>query len=188
MVRLIKRYGNRKLYDTHASSYITLDGITTLVRQGEDVRVVDNDSGEDLTSLVFAQIILEEEKRKSGLLSLPALRWIIREGEARLSELRERVDKGREAIDNVRDIAEKSVGEVGRGIRDILEKPQRQLDAIQHQIDNQVRRSVQRIAGHPTVQNELERIKMSLKRLERQIGRLQRQSNKPEKRPRRNAS
>jgi polyhydroxyalkanoate synthesis repressor PhaR len=193
MTRLIKRYGNRKLYDTKASCYITLDGIAALVRQGEDVRVIDNDSGEELTALIFAQIILEEEKKKTGLLSLPALRWIIREGEARLHELRDRMDKGREAIDTVRDFAERSVErlvrapaeEVGRGLRDMLERPQRQLDAIQSQIDQQVRQSVKRLAGHPTVQNELERIRGSLHRLEQQIGRLQRRTTKPEKRLRR---
>src|SRR5690606_16138901 len=76
-VRLIKRYGNRKLYDVEASRYVTLDGIRALVQAGEDVRVVDNDTGEDLTRLTFAQIIYEAEKKTnggSGTLSLPLLR------------------------------------------------------------------------------------------------------------------
>ena len=65
-VRLIKRYGNRKLYDVEASRYVTLDAIRALVQGGEDVRVVDNDSGEDLTRLTLAQIIYEAEKKTNG--------------------------------------------------------------------------------------------------------------------------
>ncbi len=69
MSRLIKRYGNRKLYDTQESRYVTLEVIASLVKQGEEVRVLDNDSGEDLTAVTFAQIILEEERRKHGPLA-----------------------------------------------------------------------------------------------------------------------
>lgn len=63
---LIKKYANRKLYDTHTSRYITLEGISELVRQGRDIEVVDRDSGRDLTSLILSQIVTSEEKRGSG--------------------------------------------------------------------------------------------------------------------------
>src|SRR6267143_3555514 len=63
---LIKKYANRKLYDTRTSSYITLDGIAQLVREGHDIRVVDRDNGNDLTQLTLSQIVLEEEKRGPG--------------------------------------------------------------------------------------------------------------------------
>ncbi len=109
MARLIKRYGNRKMYDTKASRYVTLDGVTELIRSGEDLRIIDNESGEDLTAVTFAQIIYEEEKRKSGLLEVPALRWIIQQGGATLQEILSRVDQGREAIENVREMAEERV-------------------------------------------------------------------------------
>ena len=60
---LIKKYANRKLYDTHTSRYITLDGIAQLVRDGHDIKVVDRDNGQDLTQVTLSQIVLEEEKR-----------------------------------------------------------------------------------------------------------------------------
>lgn len=60
---LIKKYANRKLYDTHASRYITLDGIAQLVRDGHEIKVVDRDNGHDLTQLTLSQIVLSEEKR-----------------------------------------------------------------------------------------------------------------------------
>ena len=60
---LIKKYANRKLYDTRTSRYVTLDAIAQLVRDGHDIRVVDRDSGNDLTQVILSQIVLTEEKR-----------------------------------------------------------------------------------------------------------------------------
>ena len=60
---LIKKYANRKLYDTRTSKYVTLEGIADLVRAGHDIRVVDRDTGNDITQVVLSQIVLTEEKR-----------------------------------------------------------------------------------------------------------------------------
>jgi polyhydroxyalkanoate synthesis repressor PhaR len=60
---LIKKYANRKLYDTRTSRYITLEGIADLVRDGHEIKVVDRDSGQDLTQVILSQIVLSEEKR-----------------------------------------------------------------------------------------------------------------------------
>jgi len=84
---IIKRYPNRKLYDTEAKQYITLEGIAELIRQGNEVQVIDNASGEDLTSLTLTQVILEQEKKRSGLLPHSLLTGLIRAGESRLTNL-----------------------------------------------------------------------------------------------------
>ncbi len=63
---LIKKYANRKLYDTRTSRYITLEGISQLVRDGADIEVVDRESGGDLTPLILSQIVMGEEKRGSA--------------------------------------------------------------------------------------------------------------------------
>jgi polyhydroxyalkanoate synthesis repressor PhaR len=60
---VIKKYANRKLYDTRTSRYVTLQGISELVRAGHDVQVIERDSGRDLTPLVLSQIVTSEEKR-----------------------------------------------------------------------------------------------------------------------------
>jgi polyhydroxyalkanoate synthesis repressor PhaR len=60
---LIKKYANRKLYDTRTSSYITLEGIAGLVRDGHEIKVVDRETGQDLTQVTLSQIVLSEEKR-----------------------------------------------------------------------------------------------------------------------------
>jgi polyhydroxyalkanoate synthesis repressor PhaR len=85
---VIKRYPNRKLYDTEAKQYITLDGIATLIREGDEVQVVDHATGEDLTALTLTQVILEQERKRSGFLPETVLTGLIQAGGERLSSLR----------------------------------------------------------------------------------------------------
>ncbi len=78
-MRVIKRYSNRKLYDTHDSRYVTLEQLAEVVRHGEEIQVVDKSTERDLTSATLAQIIFEEEKRQPKL-PIERLREIIRGG------------------------------------------------------------------------------------------------------------
>src|SRR5574341_2695528 len=77
--KVIKRYTNRKLYDTVESRYVTLDEIAAMIRSGAEVKVIDNRTREDLTSITLAQIIFEQEK-KSTRTSLSTLLGLIRQG------------------------------------------------------------------------------------------------------------
>lgn len=65
---VIKRYPNRKLYDTEARQYITLEGIADLIRQGSEVQVIDNANSEDITAVILTQVIFDQEKKRSSLL------------------------------------------------------------------------------------------------------------------------
>jgi polyhydroxyalkanoate synthesis repressor PhaR len=85
---VIKRYPNRKLYDTEAKQYITLDGIATLIRQGQEVQVLDHASGEDLTAVTLTQIIFEQQKKQRGFLPQAVLTGLIQAGGERMSTLR----------------------------------------------------------------------------------------------------
>src|ERR1700675_2203446 len=98
MPRLVKRYRNRKLYDTRESRSGTLDEIARWGKAGEEVKIVENESGEDLTAVTFAQIILEEERKRNGYLALPLLRHLIQHGEAALHNIAATVDRGMEVI------------------------------------------------------------------------------------------
>jgi polyhydroxyalkanoate synthesis repressor PhaR len=62
MTVLIKRYANRKLYNTQTSRYITLKGIAELIEAGDEVRVIDNETGEDITSVALSQILVDSER------------------------------------------------------------------------------------------------------------------------------
>jgi polyhydroxyalkanoate synthesis repressor PhaR len=74
---IIKKYGNRRLYDTAGSRYVNLDDIARLIREGQDVKVVDAKTGHDLTRVVLTQIITEDAKGKPTGLPLELLRQLI---------------------------------------------------------------------------------------------------------------
>ena len=164
MSRLVKRYSNRKLYDTSESRYVTLDEIARWVKAGEDVKIVENESGEDLTAVTFAQIILEEERKKNGYLSLPLLRNLIQHGEAALQGFAATVDRGIEAIRTAPERARSRVQELS-SVSDRLGELQRRLDEV-------VRRSVEAVTSHPTFQQEMRRIERTMQALEARVGRL----------------
>lgn len=76
-ITTIKKYANRRLYDTRKSSYITLDDLAGMVREGQEFRVVDAKSDEDITHNVLTQIIMEEEQRGQTMLPVSFLRQLI---------------------------------------------------------------------------------------------------------------
>jgi len=88
---VVKRYANRKLYDTESRRYVTLEDLAEFIRRGEEVRVVDHVSGEDLTSVTLLQVIFEEEKKIGGLLPQVFLTRLIRAGGEKVSALRGRL-------------------------------------------------------------------------------------------------
>src|SRR6478672_1817139 len=73
----IKKYANRRLYDTESSAYITLDRLAQMVREGREFEVVDAKSGEDITRQVLTQIIVDEEARGSTMLPINFLKQLI---------------------------------------------------------------------------------------------------------------
>jgi polyhydroxyalkanoate synthesis repressor PhaR len=82
MAYVIKRYSNRKLYDTQESRYVTLEELEELIRAGREISVVDVSTGEDLTSVTLAQIILENERNHRATLPTAFLHQLIKHGEA----------------------------------------------------------------------------------------------------------
>ena len=87
--RIIKRYSNRKLYDTQGSTYVTLLQIAHMIREGEDVQIIDNATKEDKTDVTLALIISEELRAKPRAIPLSTLKALIRHGGERiLSQLR----------------------------------------------------------------------------------------------------
>ncbi len=112
---LIKKYANRKLYDTRTSRYITLEEIAELVRDGHEIRVVDRSNGHDLTQVTLSQIVLSQEKRGPARLVDAGGDAIHEGGQALLdyvrktlnvpSELRVQMERGRENIEEKADEA-----------------------------------------------------------------------------------
>ena len=100
MTILIKRYANRKLYNTQTSRYITLKGIAELIEANEDVRVIDNETGEDITSVALSQILVDSE-REGRTVSRTLLSDLIqRGGDVLYGAIRRSVEDASEGIDD----------------------------------------------------------------------------------------
>jgi polyhydroxyalkanoate synthesis repressor PhaR len=85
---IIKRYSNRKLYNTSSKEYVSLDDVAGMVRSGEDVKILDHATGEDITTQTLFQILFEEEKRIGGLMPQIFLTRLIRSGSAAVNQVR----------------------------------------------------------------------------------------------------
>lgn len=112
---IIRRYQNRKLYDTSRSRYVTLSNIAEMIKEGQEVKVVDNKTKRDLTGLTLAQIIFEEEKRDRPFLPLSALRGIIQSGSESLHEIVDRlVAPGLGSVQQAKQEVEKAIDRLTR--------------------------------------------------------------------------
>lgn len=78
--RVIKRYANRKMYDSARSCYVTLEEIAEMVRSGEEIAVIDNRSKADVTEVTLTQALLDAERRRRGSVPLPGLRELLAQG------------------------------------------------------------------------------------------------------------
>lgn len=106
---VIKRYPNRKMYDTQAKKYITLDGIAALIRDGEEIQVIDHATGDDLTTLTLTQIIFEQEKKQSGFLPRSVLTGLVQAGGEHLGTLRRTLSS---PLDLIRHVDEEITGRI----------------------------------------------------------------------------
>ncbi len=97
-MRTIKRYPNRKLYDLERKRYVTLDDISLMIQDGEDIQVIDHETGEDLTSITLSQIIFEREKKQSGFLPKSILTALIRTSVAPIDYLKKSVSTSVSAL------------------------------------------------------------------------------------------
>lgn len=164
--RLIKRYGSRKLYDTAESRYISLDEIARLIREGAQIRVEDNKTGEDVTAAVLTQLIAEESRRDGNTLPKGFLHDVIRMGE-RLSLNAARVSE-RVSETAVR-AGEQAVRASSEGVRQ-----------VQQQVEDFVKTSMDRFtptsraktdddpsaASGPDIRDEMARLRARLEALE----------------------
>ena len=101
MTILIKRYANRKLYNTDSSRYITLKGIGELIERGEDVRVMDNETGEDITSISLSQILVDSERRDRGVPRTMLSDLIQKSGDALYGALKKGVGDAQDGIEEL---------------------------------------------------------------------------------------
>jgi polyhydroxyalkanoate synthesis repressor PhaR len=174
--KVIKRYTNRKLYDTEESRYVTLDEIAEMVKAGAEVRILDNRTKEDLTSVTLAQIIFEEEKKTSKM-SLKMLREIIRHGGERVQQFVEETQaeiKGR--VEAVRGVAEQKVAsllktgqQTGDKAKELVSTSQEALTTLQKRVDERIRTALDGVGSLGSLQKELSQLTGKLEALEKKL-------------------
>jgi polyhydroxyalkanoate synthesis repressor PhaR len=102
-MKTIKRYSNRKLYDTEAGCYVTLEDLADMIRRDEEIRVVDHASGADLTSVTLFQILFEQQKALGGMLPERMLTRVIGAGDSALNSLRGAFRAFLEPVEHIED-------------------------------------------------------------------------------------
>ena len=159
MAVLIKRYANRKLYNTESSKYITLKGISELVREGKDICVIDNETGDEITPIILSQILVDDQKQN-------------RDSESAVpgKVLTELVQRGGDALYNIvrrgMDDMQENVTEVRENLRKWIKVPDEEgIDALDltRTIHEAVERAM-RVSDLPT-RADLEALNKNLERL-----------------------
>jgi len=170
-MKTIKRYPNRKLYDLSESRYITLDEIAEYVRAGGEVSVVDSKSGEDITAVTLAQVLLGEEKKNRPVVPIQRLLTLLQTGG-------EFLHKRLAPVTTIRDEAEKTVhrfmkGEPAEEIREFLAHTQRAYEEVQHRADEQLQMVVTTVRNFAPMLKEVDRLRRDVATLRERVERLE---------------
>jgi polyhydroxyalkanoate synthesis repressor PhaR len=174
--RVIKRYSNRKLYDTKDSRYVTLLQIAEMVRGSEEVQIIDNTTKEDLTEVTLAQIIYEEQKAKSRSVPLQTLKDLIHQRtEKVLTELREgpigRLIPGVKSeppAERERE-KEKDVSKPESKGPSLVDQAKTTLEDWQHRIDERIKAVLPSIMPWQQLEHEVKRLSARVEELEAQL-------------------
>jgi polyhydroxyalkanoate synthesis repressor PhaR len=137
---IIKRYPNRKLYDTEAKQYITLDGIAALIREGQEVQIHDHTTGEDLTTLTLTQIIFEQEKKQGGFLPRSVLTGLVQAGGDTLGVLRRTLASPLEMFGHVDE-------EIEQRIANLVQQGEIEADEANHLLNKLLSRGTRAISN-----------------------------------------
>lgn len=161
--KIIKRYTNRKLYDTVESRYVTLDEIASMIRAGAEVKVVDNRTREDLTSITLAQIIFEQEK-KSSQTSLSTLLGLIRQG----GDIAQQLVGGADLRNRLQTVFSRGHRNSGKA-HELLAVSRDAIAALQRRMDERVRSAIDGVSHVGEVRKQLDEISTRLSELERRL-------------------
>lgn len=171
---LIKRYQNRKLYDTRNSTYVTLDDISKMIRAGEDVYVQDNSTHDDLTAVTLTQIIFEEGKKNRFTLPLTTLKKIIQEGGGSIMDFFEKtIDTGVTQLNKVKEGAEQAIDKVKGALSPddagILQEVLHKTQDFSKKIDEKIKSTVESVTHVTSLQTEVRNLRKKIAILEKKL-------------------
>jgi polyhydroxyalkanoate synthesis repressor PhaR len=169
LVKVIKRYQNRKLYDTHQSCYVTLDEIADMIMRGEEVAVVDNRTKKDITSSTLTQIIFEKQKRSKVTIPVITLRDIIQLGGGTFSGfLAKSVESGSSVLNRAKEDLEKAFGRA-ENLRGAFQITQRAAEDLKRAIDEKAQNPGTSREVLNAAQSQLQNLSSQLNNIEKLI-------------------
>lgn len=177
VVKIIKRYQNRKLYDTYQSCYVTLDEIAEMIMRGEEVTVIDNRTKKDITSSTLTQIIFEKQKRSNTIIPVETLREFIQIGGGTFAGfLAKSMETGSDVLARARASLEKAYTPSKDNLRGTFLMTQRSADDLKRAIDDKAKDpSASKEALH-AAQTQLENLSSQLANIDRLIDAVERSS------------
>jgi polyhydroxyalkanoate synthesis repressor PhaR len=179
--KVVKRYQNRKLYDTEESRYVTLNDIARMIQEGYDVKVVNAKTSEDLTALTLTQIIFEEEKRKKSILPIQALRKIIRSSGESVQELMEKLFVSTDhTVHQAREQIERYLQKLVRGgtlsvdqgsslIQELWNNYQHTFSEWQKKVDQRLAQALDKVTKAPVIRSEIRTLEDKIAKLEEEL-------------------
>jgi polyhydroxyalkanoate synthesis repressor PhaR len=173
--RIIKRYSNRKLYDTKDSRYVTLLQIAEMVRGGEEVQIIDNNTKDDLTEITLAQIIYEEQKTHSRSVPLQTLKELIHaRTEKVLADLREgpigRLIPGSKPAPAL-ETDEQEIADVDAkdSKPTLVDQAKGKFEEVQHNLDERIKAILASFRPLQQLQQEVKRLNERIEELEKRL-------------------
>ncbi|MDX1648252.1 MAG: polyhydroxyalkanoate synthesis regulator DNA-binding domain-containing protein [Myxococcota bacterium] len=171
MAVLIKRYANRKLYNTETSRYITLKGIAELLENDQEVKVIDNETGEDITSVTLSQILVDTERANRAVPGNLLSELFHKGGDALYGALRRGMGDASEGIEEFQRNVRKLLGTRGEGRREWIAFTPPDLDELVQRTIERVFRALDlpRRSDVEALNHRLDRVVRALESIERQL-------------------
>jgi len=160
-MKTIKKYPNRKLYDTETSRYITLEEIAQYVKEGGEVKVIDAKTMEDITSVTMAQVLLGQERRRKGGVPFQKLVMFLHSGQEFLQKA------FASQVATIRDEAHKTVQKI------IASPTSEEIRDVVRSVDERLGLVVAGIRSIPGILSEIQKLKKELADIKERLGRLE---------------
>lgn len=175
---VIKRYANRKLYNTNDSCYVTLNEIAQMVKNDVDVKIIDHKSKKDITSVTLAQIIFEKEKKHRNL-SSHTLKGIIRSGGGAITDflqkrmnfgqIREEAERTVDAIEKLLSQSVVSREDTAKMVRELVQYSHQGVEDLQRRIDERIKALMGPVASFGMVRKEMDALHAQVDLLEEKL-------------------
>ena len=187
-VKLIKRYPNRKLYDTESSAYVTLEDIAAMVKAGRELKIMDHKTGADITNVTMAQIVFEEEKRKKSVLPLGTLKDLIQQRGEQVREFVDRIvhenplthakEEAEEKMQTLLKKGETVREESTKFFKDVVTNYTKGIEDIQKKFDDRVREVGDRLSSLPAAIGDIKLIAERMEQIEERLVELEKRLDK----------